>query len=110
DGDNVIGTRTRVKVVKNKVAPPFHETEFDVLYGQGISRAGEALDLAVTLGVAEKSGSHFLLDGERIGQGRERAVECPRARPEAPDAVWARLAAAEARPAPSPGGAEGVAA
>jgi len=110
DGDNVIGTRTRVKVVKNKVAPPFHETEFDVLYGQGISRAGEALDLAVTLGVAEKSGSHFLLDGERIGQGRERAVEWLRERPQALDALVARIAAAEARPAPSPGVAEGVAA
>ncbi|HZW88804.1 MAG TPA: recombinase RecA [Myxococcaceae bacterium] len=110
DGDTVIGTRTRVKVVKNKVAPPFHETEFDVLYGQGISRAGEALDLAVTLGVAEKSGSHFLLDGERIGQGRERAVEWLRERPQALDALVARIAAAEARPAPPQGMAEGVAA
>ena len=110
DGDTVIGTRTRVKVVKNKVAPPFQDTEFDVLYGQGISRAGEALDLAVTLGLAEKSGSHFLLDGERIGQGRERAVEWLRERPQALDALVARIAAAEARPAPSPGVAEGVAA
>ena len=110
DGDTVIGTRTRVKVVKNKVAPPFHETEFDVLYGQGISRAGEALDLAVTLGVAEKSGSHFLLDGERIGQGRERAVEWLRERPQALDALVARIAAAEARPAPPQGMAESVAA
>ncbi|MGZ6140672.1 MAG: recombinase RecA, partial [Myxococcaceae bacterium] len=87
DGEQVIGTRTRVKVVKNKVAPPFHETEFDVLYGQGISRAGEALDLAVTLGLVEKSGSHYLLDGERIGQGRERAVEWLRERPQALDAL-----------------------
>jgi recombination protein RecA len=110
DGDNVIGTRTRVKVVKNKVAPPFHETEFDVLYGQGISRAGEALDLAVTLGLAEKSGSHFLLDGERIGQGRERAVEWLRERPQALDALVARIAAAEVRPPPPPSVAEGVAA
>src|SRR5215468_4286370 len=110
DGDTVIGTRTRVKVVKNKVAPPFHETEFDVLYGQGISRAGEALDLAVTLGIAEKSGSHFLLDGERIGQGRERAVEWLRERPQALDALVARIAAAEARPTPPQGVAEGVAA
>ena len=110
DGDNVVGTRTRVKVVKNKVAPPFQETEFDVLYGQGISRAGEALDLAVTLGLAEKSGSHFLLDGERIGQGRERAVEWLRERPQALDALVARIAVAEARPAAAPGVAEGVAA
>jgi recombination protein RecA len=110
DGDNVIGTRTRVKVVKNKVAPPFHETEFDVLYGQGISRAGEALDLAVTLGLAEKSGSHFLLEGERIGQGRERAVEWLRERPQALEALVARIAAAEVRPPPPPSVAEGVAA
>ena len=101
DGESVIGTRTRVKVVKNKVAPPFHETEFDVLYGQGISRAGEALDLAVTLGLAEKSGSHFLLDGERIGQGRERAVEWLRERPQALEGLVARILAAEARPSPS---------
>ncbi|HTS81995.1 MAG TPA: recombinase RecA, partial [Myxococcaceae bacterium] len=99
DGDVVIGTRTRVKVVKNKVAPPFHETEFDVLYGQGISRAGEALDLAVTLGLAEKSGSHFLLDGERIGQGRERSVEWLRERPDALERLVARVLAAEVRPA-----------
>ena len=110
DGESVIGTRTRVKVVKNKVAPPFHETEFDVLYGQGISRAGEALDLAVTLGLAEKSGSHFLLDGERIGQGRERAVEWLRERPQALEGLVARILAAEARPAPPSTVAEPVAA
>jgi recombination protein RecA len=110
DGDTVIGTRTRVKVVKNKVAPPFHDTEFDVLYGQGISRAGEALDLAVTLGLAEKSGSHFLLDGERIGQGRERAVEWLRERPQALEALVARILAAGARPPPPPSVAEPVAA
>ncbi len=102
DGEQVIGTRTRVKVVKNKVAPPFHETEFDVLYGQGISRAGEALDLAVTLGLVEKSGSHYLLEGERIGQGRERAVEWLRERPQALDALITRVFAAEVRPAAPP--------
>jgi len=110
DGDSVIGTRTRVKVVKNKVAPPFQDTEFDVLYGQGISRAGEALDLAVALGLAEKSGSHYLLDGERIGQGRERAVEWLRERPEALEALVARIGSAEARPATPPSVAEPVAA
>jgi len=110
DGDTVIGTRTRVKVVKNKVAPPFKDTEFDVLYGQGISRAGEALDLAVTLGLAEKSGSHFLLDGERIGQGRERAVEWLRERPQVLDTMIGRVLTAEARPAPPPGVAETAAA
>ncbi|HSP18764.1 MAG TPA: recombinase RecA, partial [Myxococcaceae bacterium] len=102
DGEQVIGTRTRVKVVKNKVAPPFHDTEFDVLYGQGISRAGEALDLAVTLGLVEKSGSHYLLDGERIGQGRERAVEWLRDRPAALDALIVRVLGAQVRPAAPP--------
>jgi recombination protein RecA len=110
DGDSVIGTRTRVKVVKNKVAPPFQDTEFDVLYGQGISRAGEALDLAVTLGLAEKSGSHYLLDGERIGQGRERAVEWLRERPEALETLVARIGSAEGPPPPPPSVAESVAA
>jgi recombination protein RecA len=110
DGDTVIGTRTRVKVVKNKVAPPFHDTEFDVLYGQGISRAGEALDLAVTLGLAEKSGSHFLLDGERIGQGRERAVEWLRERPQALDALVSRILTAGAHPPGPQSVAESVAA
>jgi recombination protein RecA len=81
DGDNVVGTRTKVKVVKNKLAPPFQEAEFDILYGSGISRAGEVLDLAVSLGLIEKSGSHFSLRGERIGQGRERAVDWLRERP-----------------------------
>ncbi|MBI3181779.1 MAG: recombinase RecA [Myxococcales bacterium] len=75
DGESVIGTRAKVKVVKNKVAPPFQETEFDILYGQGISRAGEVLDLGVQFGLLEKSGSHFSFRGERIGQGRERAAE-----------------------------------
>jgi len=110
DGDTVIGTRTRVKVVKNKVAPPFQDTEFDVLYGQGISREGEALDLAVTLGLAEKSGSHFLLDGERIGQGRERAVEWLRERPQQLEALVSRILAAASRPGPPPSVAEPVAA
>ena len=110
DGDAVIGTRTRVKVVKNKVAPPFQDTEFDVLYGQGISRAGEALDLAVTLGLVEKSGSHFLLDGERIGQGRERAVEWLRERPQVLDTLIGRVLGAEARPPPPPAVAESAAA
>jgi recombination protein RecA len=73
DGDNVIGNRTRVKVVKNKVAPPFKEVEFDIMYGQGISREGDLLDLAAEENVVEKSGTWFSFDGERIGQGREQA-------------------------------------
>src|SRR3954468_19599836 len=70
DGETVIGTRAKVKVVKNKLAPPFQEAEFDILYGSGISRAGEVLDLGVQLGLIEKSGSHFNYQSERIGQGR----------------------------------------
>jgi recombination protein RecA len=73
DGDAVIGNRTRVKVVKNKVAPPFKEVEFDIMYGQGISREGDLLDLAAQENVVEKSGTWFSFDGERIGQGREQA-------------------------------------
>jgi recombination protein RecA len=70
---SVVGNRTRVKVVKNKLAPPFREVEFDILYGQGISRSGDAVDLGVEAGIVEKSGSWFSYQGERIGQGRENA-------------------------------------
>jgi recombination protein RecA len=73
DGDTVIGGRTRVKVVKNKLAPPFREAEFDVMYGEGISREGDLLDLAVEHKVVEKSGAWFAYNGERLGQGRENA-------------------------------------
>ena len=73
DGDVVTGNRTKVKIVKNKVAPPFREAEFDIIYGEGISREGDLLDLGVTNNVVEKSGSWFSYKGERIGQGRENA-------------------------------------
>ena len=75
DGDVVVGGRTRVKVVKNKVAPPFREAEFDVMYGEGISREGDLLDLAVDRKIVEKSGTWFAFDGERLGQGRENVKQ-----------------------------------
>jgi recombination protein RecA len=75
DGDRVVGNRTRVKVVKNKVAPPFREHEFDIMYGEGISREGDVLDLAVANRVVEKAGAWFSYGGERLGQGRENSKQ-----------------------------------
>jgi recombination protein RecA len=101
DGDVVIGTRAKVKVVKNKVAPPFQEAEFDILYGSGIHRGGEVLDLGVQLGLIDKAGSHFSLQGERIGQGRERAIEWLKEHPEAMERLASQVGAgAKAAPAP----------
>ena len=82
DGDNVIGNRTRVKVVKNKMAPPFKEVEFDILYGEGISKEGDMLDLAVTFNIIEKSGTWFSYKDERIGQGRDNSRNWLKAHPE----------------------------
>ena len=82
DGDTVVGGRTRVKVVKNKVAPPFREAEFDVMYGEGISKEGDLLDLAVDKRIVEKSGTWFAYSGERLGQGRENAKAFLRENPE----------------------------
>ncbi len=82
DGDSVVGGRTRVKVVKNKLAPPFKEAEFDILYGTGISREGEIVDLGSGTGIVEKSGAWYSFNNERIGQGRESAKEFLRQHPE----------------------------
>jgi len=82
EGETVVGGRTRVKVVKNKLAPPFKEAEFDILYGTGISREGEVVDLGSEMGILEKSGAWYSFNGERIGQGRESAKEFLRAHPE----------------------------
>src|SRR5881409_3660360 len=82
DGDRVVGNRTRVKVVKNKCAPPFRESEFDIMYGEGISREGDLLDLASNNRVVEKSGAWFSYKGERLGQGRENAKQTLKENPE----------------------------
>jgi recombination protein RecA len=82
DGDRVVGNRTKVKIVKNKVAPPFRECEFDIMYGEGISREGDVLDLAVANRVVEKSGAWFSYGGERLGQGRENSKNALRDNPE----------------------------
>src|ERR1700733_10243394 len=82
DGDVVVGGRTRVKVVKNKVAPPFREAEFDVMYGEGISKTGDLLDLAVDKRIVEKSGAWFAYNGERLGQGRENVKQFMKDNPE----------------------------
>ncbi|MFN4141370.1 recombinase RecA [Aestuariivirga sp.] len=87
DRDEVVGNQTRVKVVKNKVAPPFKQVEFDIMYGEGISKVGELIDLGVTAGVVEKSGSWFSYNGERIGQGRENAKTFLRQNPDMAHAI-----------------------
>jgi recombination protein RecA len=90
-GQDVIGSRTRVKVVKNKVAPPFKEAEFDIMYGEGISREGDVLDLAAANDIVEKSGAWYSFAGERIGQGRENAKQFLREHPETCRAIEQRL-------------------
>ena len=118
DGENVIGNRTKVKVVKNKVAPPFREAEFDIVYGEGISRLGELIDIGVENKIVDKAGAWFSYKGERLGQGRDNAKNTIRDNPAMRDKIEAEIraalgigkpqaaagaaAAAEASPAPTP--------
>jgi len=89
--DQIVGSRTKVKVVKNKVAPPFKEAEFDILYGTGISKEGELVDLGSELGIIEKSGAWYSFGGERIGQGRENTKEFLKENPETADGIEQRI-------------------
>lgn len=93
DRDEVVGNSTRVKVVKNKVAPPFRQVEFDIMYGEGISKVGELIDLGVKAGVVEKSGAWYSYGDERIGQGRENAKQFLRDRPEVAFAIEDKIRA-----------------
>jgi recombination protein RecA len=118
DGDNIIGNRTKVKVVKNKVAPPFREAEFDIVYGEGISKLGELIDIGVENKIVDKAGAWFSYKGERLGQGRDNAKNTLRDNPAMRDKIEAEVraalgigktqaaagaaAAAEAAPAPAP--------
>ncbi len=99
DGVEVVGNRTRVKVVKNKCAPPFRQAEFDIMYGQGISREGSVVDLGVDLGVVKKSGAWYTYEGEQLGQGRENAkkflLDNPEVMVEITDRVWREVQPAE---------------
>jgi recombination protein RecA len=117
DGEHVIGNRTKVKVVKNKVAPPFREAEFDIVYGEGISRLGELIDIGVENKIVDKAGAWFSYKGERLGQGRDNAKNTLRDNPAMRDKIEAEVraalgigkpqaaagaAAADASPAPAP--------
>lgn len=91
DREETTGNQTRVKVVKNKMAPPFRQVEFDIMYGEGISKVGELVDLGVKAGVVEKSGAWFSCDGQRIGQGRENAKQYLRDNPAMADSIEKRI-------------------
>jgi recombination protein RecA len=93
DRENVVGNQTRVKVVKNKMAPPFRQLEFDIMYGEGISKVGELIDLGVKAGVVEKSGAWFSCDNQRIGQGRENAKQFLRDNPAMAESIEKRVRA-----------------
>ena len=91
DKETVVGNQTKVKVVKNKLAPPFRVVEFDIMYGEGISKMGEIIDLGVNAGVVEKSGAWFSFDGERIGQGRENTRKYLKENPKVAEAIEKKL-------------------
>jgi recombination protein RecA len=92
-GNDMIGNRTRVKVVKNKIAPPFKQAEFDIMYGEGISREGSILDTGTELDIISKSGAWYSLDSERLGQGRENAKQYLRDNPEIAARIEAQIRA-----------------
>jgi recombination protein RecA len=116
EGQDTIGSRTRVKVVKNKLAPPFQEAEFDIIYGEGISMVGDLLDIGVEAGIIEKSGSWYAYKGERIGQGRPNVKVFFKDNPDLFTEVQARVREAlgvgekpaEAPPAPAAGKSKGA--
>ncbi|MBQ5402557.1 MAG: DNA recombination/repair protein RecA, partial [Bacteroidales bacterium] len=91
DGANVIGNRTRVKIVKNKMAPPFRKAEFDIVFGEGICKVGEIVDLAVEYDIVHKSGSWFSYGESKIGQGREAVLQVLRDNPELSDEIEAKV-------------------
>jgi recombination protein RecA len=93
-GEDIIGNRTKVKVVKNKIAPPFRVAEFDIMYNQGISRAGDVLDLAVDRDIVEKSGAWFAYNGEKIAQGREAAKKYLEENPKVLEEIAKKVTAA----------------
>jgi recombination protein RecA len=101
DGDKVVGGRTRVKVVKNKVAPPFREAEFDIMYGEGISKMGDVLDRGVEFNIIDKSGTWFSYGGERLGQGRENSKNFLRDNPEMAAGIEVKLREAMGLTAPT---------
>ena len=107
DRDEIVGNATRVKVVKNKVAPPFKQVEFDIMYGEGISKTGELLDMGVKAGIVEKSGSWFSYGDERIGQGRENAKTYMKEHPQVAVEIEDKIRAAHGLDFDAPGGSDG---
>jgi recombination protein RecA len=91
EGEEVIGNQTRVKVVKNKVAPPFRKAEFDIMFGEGISKVGELVDLGAESNIIKKSGSWYSYNDAKLGQGREAAKDCLRDNPELADEIEAKI-------------------